>query len=159
MLEHSDNTAANMLIDRLGGFEPVNTFNAGLGLKQTNLRRKLADAQALARGVDNTTTAADVTRFLTRLARGEVVNRASSDRILATLMKRDRDWMLRDLPGEVTAAHMTGTLPGFRADAGIVRTGDATYILTLLVKDRDEPGMEQAIARVSAEVHALASRP
>jgi S1-C subfamily serine protease/beta-lactamase class A len=162
LLQHSDNTAANMLIDGLGGFEPVNAFSAQLGLKQTQLRRRLADTQAQARGVENTTSAGDVTHFLVRLALGEVVSPDASGRILGALVRRaerDRSWLLLDLPGQVAAAHLPATLPGFRADAGIVMTGDAAYVLTLFVKDRDEPGMERAIARVAAEVHNLATRP
>jgi serine/threonine-protein kinase len=162
MLLYSDNTAANMLIDRFGGFEPVNSYAARLGMGQTSLRRKLFDQAAQARGVENTTTTGDVALFLLKLGAGEVVNPSVSERLLGHLIQRaqrDREWMLRDLPGGVNAAHLTGTLTGYRADAGIIEAGGKLYILVLFARHSDEAGIERAIARVSAEIYqAVAGR-
>lgn len=157
MLLHSDNTAANMLIDRFGGVEPVNAYAARLGMGQTTLRRKLYDQAAQARGLENTTTTGDMALFLQRLSAGQVVNEAVSGRLLGLLAGRaqqDRDWMLRDLPAEVPAAHLTGILPGYRADAGIIMLDGQPYVLVLFARGPDDAEIERAIARVSAEIYA-----
>ncbi|MFN8512787.1 MAG: serine hydrolase [Chloroflexia bacterium] len=161
MLLHSDNTAANMLIDRLGGFGPVNDYAARLGMGHTTLRRKLFDQAAQARGLENTTTTNDIAHFLLKLGAGQVVNAAVSERLMGNLVERaqqDREWMLRDLPGGVNAAHLTGTLTGLRADAGIIADGGNLYILVLIARDPDEAGIERSIARVSAEIYQAVAR-
>lgn len=161
MLLHSDNTAANMLIDRLGGFGPVNDYAARLGMGHTTLRRKLFDQAAQVRGLENTTTTNDIAHFLLKLGAGQVVNAAVSERLMGNLVERaqqDREWMLRDLPGGVNAAHLTGTLTGLRADAGIIEDGGNLYILVLIARDPDEAGIERSIARVSAEIYQAVAR-
>jgi beta-lactamase class A len=157
MLVESDNTAANMLIDRLGGFAPVNGFITGLGLSEgTRLNRRLLDTAAQARGVENTTTARDVASFYEQLRAGQVVNPTASRRIVDILARRagrDRNWLLLDLPPGAGVAHINGTNPGVRNDAAII-TGEAgPYILVVLVQHADEAAAERAIARVSLDIY------
>jgi beta-lactamase class A len=161
MLLHSDNTASNMLIDRLGGFAPVNRFIDGQGLTgNTRLNRKLLDTEAQRQGRENTSTARDVAAYLQRLLRGEVVNATASARILGILRQRgqtDRDWLLRNFPADVGGAHISGILPGVRNDA-VLMTGDAgPYILVVFVQQGDEAAAERAIARVGREIHDAAA--
>ena len=126
------------------------------------LAGELFDQAAQSRGVENTTTTGDVALFLQKLGAGEVVNASVSERLLGHLIRRaqrDREWMLRDLPSRVNAAHLTGTLTGYRADAGIIEAGGKLYILVLFARHSDEAGIERAIARVSAEIYqAVAGR-
>ena len=156
MLLHSDNTASNMLIDRLGGFTPVNRFCDGLALSTTRLNRKLLDTAAQERGIENLSTARDVATYLIRLSQGQVVNRTYSQRILSILERRgqtDRVWQLRDLPPDVGAAHITGTLTGIRNDTARVAAGSGSYILVIFVQNRDEAASESSIARAGADIY------
>src|SRR5205807_6640269 len=55
MVAVSDNTAANVLIDRLG-MENVNATLRSLGLTKTLLRRHMMDSEAAKRGNENVST-------------------------------------------------------------------------------------------------------
>lgn len=157
-LVYSDNTGANMLIDRLGGFTPVNNFIVSLGLTNTKLNRRLADTAAQARGIENVSTAREVSIFLLKLELGQIVDQATSRRILTILQRRaqvDQNWLLVKLPTGVDAAHITGTLPGLRVDAGIIRPtpSAAPYILVIFDQTSDETGAERAIATASSDIY------
>lgn len=157
-LLYSDNTGANMLIDRIGGFTPVNDFAASLGLTNTRLNRRLADTAAQARGVENTSTAREISVFLLKLQLGQVVSPTASARMLDILTRRaqiDRKWLLLDIPSNVQAAHISGTLIGLRADAGIFvpNPGAQPYILVILDQHGDEAAAERAIAAASLTIY------
>lgn len=158
MLINSDNTAANMIVAGLGGFDAVNAFNAAQGMTNTIMRRKLYDPAAQAQGLENTTTAGDLARFFSLLHGGQIVDRDSSDRLRTILAERgreDKNWALQNLPADTIALHMTGTATGQRGDAILVTSGEQQYILILLVSAPDEPRMEAALARVSATIYGL----
>ena len=74
MIILSDNTATNLMIDRMG-MENVNRSLHAWGLRQTALRRRLFDAQAAARGLQNTVTAGEMGALLERIYRGACVSR------------------------------------------------------------------------------------
>ncbi len=71
MLGEGDNTAANLVLARLGGVAAVNEYAGRLGLRGTTMRRPLFDTAARAAGVENTTTAGDLARLLLLLDRGK----------------------------------------------------------------------------------------
>ena len=149
MLLNSDNTAANLIVDRIGGFSTVNAFSGAQGMTNTVMRRKLNDLAAQARGIDNTTTSGDIARFFSQLQAGQIVDRETSDRLRTILAQRgrvDKDWALLDLPATIVAQHMTGTGVGLRGDAILVTDGERQYILVLFVSAPDEGGMEAALA-------------
>ena len=160
MLLNSDNTAANLLVERIGGFGTVNAFSAAQGMGNTVMRRKLYDLASQARGIDNTTTSGDIARFFVRLQGGQIVDRETSDRLRTILAQRgraDKEWSLRDLPADTVAQHMTGTGAGLRGDASLVTVGERQYILVLFVSAPDGAAMETALARVGATIYGLAT--
>jgi beta-lactamase class A len=112
MVAVSDNTATNVLIDRIGR-ERVNDWCAGHGLTATVLARRLMDLEARARGLDNLTSAADVASVLSRLADSPFAVRALE-------AQQFNDRLPRHLPPGFRLAHKTGELTGVRHDAGIV---------------------------------------
>lgn len=59
MIIHSDNTATNLMIDRLG-MDRVNRYLKEHGYKDTTLRRKMMDFDAAKKGAENMTTVRDV---------------------------------------------------------------------------------------------------
>jgi beta-lactamase class A len=63
MLAVSDNTASNLLLERLG-YDRVNAEAAALGLEATSLQRLFMDAEAVAAGRENRTSARDLVRLL-----------------------------------------------------------------------------------------------
>jgi len=66
MLVVSDNTATNLLIDRLG-LDEISATASSLGLTQTVRGRRVMDFVARAAGRDNYMSAADAALILTRL--------------------------------------------------------------------------------------------
>jgi beta-lactamase class A len=112
MIAVSDNTATNVLIDRIG-IEEVNAWCARLRLTATVLARRMMDEEARARGLENRTSAADVASVLARLA-------TSPFALAALEAQQFNDRLPRHLPPGFRLAHKTGELAGVRHDAGIV---------------------------------------
>jgi len=82
----SDNSAANILIDRVG-IESVNSLLDSLGLTHTRLRRKMMDLKAASEGRENISTPSEMMILLENLYRGKVLNKPLTDdffRLLST---------------------------------------------------------------------------
>lgn len=121
----SDNTATNVLIDRIG-IERVAERTAEWGISASRLGRKMFDLEARARGIENVMTARETALLLLRLVRGECVDRATSDAVVALLRDcQDATKLRRYLPPGVDVAHKSGWLEGISNDAGIVRASRA----------------------------------
>lgn len=134
----SDNTATNLLIDRLG-LEPLAATIEGLGLSRTRLQRKMMDYESRARGLENVTTAADMVHLFTRIARGEGLPAAAADEVLSILKKQqDRQKIPALLPEETVMAHKTGELEGVEHDAGILFVGGHPVVVAVLTAELAE---------------------
>lgn len=116
MIMYSDNTATNALIDALG----VNAVNARareLGCTHTTLNRKLMQLNT---GVENYTSAADVSRLLCAFYTQTAASAGQCTKAMDFLLQQtDGDGIPQGLSG-VQFAHKTGTLSGIRHDGGIV---------------------------------------
>jgi len=84
------------------------------------------NAVAYSTGPDNdVSTPRDITRLLELIYHGRVVSREACDAMLAILLKQQlNDRLPRFLPPGTRVAHKTGTLGGFRNDAGIIYISD-----------------------------------
>jgi beta-lactamase class A len=139
MIEQSDNTAANVLADRLS-FARVNAVAADLHLPATRLRRHFMDFAARARGIDNTTSAADMARLLLGIARGarglrtNVASEASCRAVVDFMLhQEDRVTIPAGIARHVPIANKTGVLPDVRNDVAIVDPyGGDPYVVALL---------------------------
>ncbi|MHB8702620.1 MAG: serine hydrolase [Candidatus Tyrphobacter sp.] len=160
MVTQSDNTAANVLADRLS-FAGVNAVAAWLDLEQTRLRRHFMDFAARARGIDNTTSAGDMGRVLLGIERGARampthVASAKSCRAIVDVMLRqeDRDTIPAGVRRRVPIANKTGVLSDVRNDVAIVDPyGRAPYVVALLSQFKPED------ARVAyARLRTIAAR-
>ena len=134
MISSSDNTATNKVIEILD-FEYINSIFKRLGLTGTTLTRKMMDFSQRKNGVDNYTSAADISYLLERIYRGGLVNRKLSKLALSFLKKQKvNDRLPRYLPAGVVVAHKTGLERGVVHDAGIVFTSGGDYLICVLVK-------------------------
>ena len=159
MITHSDNTAANMVINILG-LEDMNKYFARLGLKHTNLARKMMDFQARKHGVENYTTAHEMAYLLEKLYRGLFINPAVSKRCLDTLANQKvNDRISRGLPEGTLVAHKTGLENGLCHDVGIVYTDKGNFLISIVTKHNYKYAqpMKKMIARISADVYAYYS--
>src|SRR5262249_21295988 len=120
MIVISDNTATNMLIDRLG-CDAVNARMQNLGLDQTRLERRLFDMEARAPGFANGISPADMALLLLKMERRELISPDACEAMLA-IMRRQQvsSKMPRLLPPDTPIAHKTGTVSNASHDVGII---------------------------------------
>jgi beta-lactamase class A len=116
MISISDNTATNMIIDRLGGKSPLNSKFKSWGLRKTVIRRQLGDFAGL-----NTTSPADLVRLSALLAKHQLISESSRSKVLDILNQTEnRKLLFAGLGKGAAIAHKTGTLGRLIGDAGIV---------------------------------------
>lgn len=136
MIAQSDNTAANMLIERLG-YDYINDSFKKLGLLNTNLSRRMMDFRNRKEGVENYTTASDISYILEKIYRKELLNKDISRKCLELLKdQKIRDRIPAMLPANTTVAHKTGLERGICHDAGIVFTNNGDFLICVLVKHK-----------------------
>lgn len=142
MVTESDNTAANMLINRLG-FDELNRYFKKLGLKHTNLSRKMMDFKERRVGVENYTTAGEMAYLLEQLYRGRFINADTSRKCIEILAQQKvNDRIPKKLPGEVIVAHKTGLENFLCHDAGIAYTDKGNFLICVLTKHRNKTAQE-----------------
>lgn len=156
MITVSDNTATNLLLDRLG-VDAVNQLIDTLGLTHTRVLRRLQRIPIGAEGT-NHTTAADMTRLMALLARGQVVSWAACQRMADVLRRCQAESSIvmqrspgQGLVGEPSASvvhHKTGLLSQFRGDAGFVTWAGGGYALTLMAMGASESELAPWMARI-----------
>jgi beta-lactamase class A len=141
MVVLSDNTATNMLIDLVGGVEPINATMRRLDLPDIVLHRRIDFGQI---GSEfrrfGESTPRDLMRLVAAIARGEAVDATASAAMLDILRRQQ---YLNQFPrylafnphadalGETQSIWVgckTGMTPGVRADAGIVHLPDGVDI-------------------------------
>lgn len=153
MIVLSDNTATNIILDRIGG-NAVNQRMATLGFDQTRVMRKIrGDGTNLKAASGFTeegskpenakwgigrTTPHEMVTILEKLYRGELINKATSDGMLAVLKRqRDHDCIGRDMQ-DVTIASKSGSLDHLRSDVGIVYSKRGPIAMAITVDDIPE---------------------
>lgn len=121
MIIVSDNTATNILIERLG-MEHINATLRNLGCEKTTLRRLLFDSEAARRGLENTITAGEMGMLLERLFRGEIVSRKASAAMMSILLDQRLNGKLPFFLHAmgVRIAHKTGEDTGVTHDVGVI---------------------------------------
>jgi len=149
MVAVSDNSATNVLINRVG-MENVNSLLDSLGLTHTRLRRKMMDLKAASEGRENVSTPAEMMALLEALYRGKVLNKEMTADFFKVLSTHKDSWIPRDLPDDLKIADKPGSLEGVRNDSGVIFVEKRPYILcvmtTYLHRERDG---EEAISRIS----------
>ena len=145
----SDNSATNVLIDRVG-MENVNSLMDSLGLHNTRLRRKMMDLNAAKQGRENVSTPREMMTLLEAIYRGRVLNPAMTTDLLKMLATHKDSPIRKALPDNVRAADKPGELEAVRNDSGIIYATNRPFILcvmtTYLQRERDG---EEAISRIT----------
>ena len=151
MIILSDNTATNLLIDRLG-IDAVNRTARELGLSAgTCLRRRLFDAERSRQGIENTVTAGDMAALLDKMLRGDLISPAASAEMLRILgdqrLNGKMPFYLHSRG--IGCAHKTGEDDGITHDVGIIQT-EQPWIFCFLSSETDVPAAERVIQRTAA---------
>ncbi|GAA6620023.1 serine hydrolase [Scytonema sp. NUACC26] len=131
MMTISDNTATNMIIDRLGGQAVLNQRFHNWGLQNTTIRNFLADVNGT-----NTTSAKDLVKLSALVTNNQLINNTSRAQVLEMMRHCHNQSMLPSgLGAGATIAHKTGTLRFVLGDAGIIQTPSGKiYLAGILVK-------------------------
>ncbi|MGA8645751.1 MAG: serine hydrolase [Candidatus Sulfotelmatobacter sp.] len=149
MVAVSDNSAANVLIDRVG-MANVNAMLDSLGLAHTRLRRKMMDVEAARQGRENISTPREMMTLLEAIYRGKLLDKESTADFFKVLSTNKDSWIPRDLPADVKIANKPGSLEAVRNDSGIVFVEGRPYVICVmtafLANERDG---EQAISKIS----------
>jgi len=138
----SDNTATNLLIERLG-VAAINARIAALGLTHTRLHRKAftpntPDMLPFGLGV---TTPRDIANLLLMLLRQEVIPAQPAQMVLAMLAaQRDRVGFARYLQVDWAYAGITGADDHLRNDVGIITAPDGRrWVIAAFCHDLPQP--------------------
>ena len=134
MITHSDNTATNIVIDRVG-MSAINEYIQSQGYKDTILRRKMMDYGAIAAGRENFSSVRDLGTFFNRLYNYECVGEEYDKIMLDFLVKQtDTDCFPAALPGK-QIAHKTGALDGLYDDGGIIYSDGGDAVLVIMTEN------------------------
>lgn len=155
MTIQSDNTATNVLIDKLR-IENISYFIKEQGYKNTVLERKMMDFESAKKGKENYTCAEDIALLFDKLYHGELVNKEYDNIMLQILkLQLDNAMMRMYLPDELEIAHKTGDISCVKHDTGIVyndKIGD--YIFVMLTYEAESDSYARGlIAKVSKAVY------
>jgi beta-lactamase class A len=153
MITISDNTATNMLIDRLGGNANLNLQFRSWGLINTTLQSPLPDFAG-----KNVTSPQELGQLLLGLKGDGVLSATSRQAVLEILRQTQRNTML---PAgindpQVVVAHKTGELATLVADVGLIEIGNGqTYLLAAMVqRPNNDQRAETLIRQISQTVYA-----
>jgi beta-lactamase class A len=154
----SDNSATNVLIDRVG-MDNVNALMDSLGLAHTRLQRKMMDLKAASEGRENISTPAEMMTLLEDLYRGKVLNKAMTDDFFNLLATPKQSFIPRDLPETLKVANKPGELEGVRNDIAVVFVENRPYVICVMTSylERERDG-EDAIAKISSAAYRMFDR-
>ena len=158
MVAVSDNSATNVLIDRIG-MDNVAGLMLRLGLPHTQLRRKMMDLQAAAEGRENVSTPREMMQLLEQLYRGKVIGPPLLEDFFNVLATPKESWLPRGLPEGLRIANKPGSLEGVRNDSGIVFLKNRPYVICVMTSYlANERAGEDAITQISAAAFSLFDR-
>jgi len=158
MVAVSDNSATNVLIDRVG-MPNVNAMLDSLGLAHTRLRRKMMDLEAAKQGRENISTPREMMTLLEAIYKGKLLNKEQTDDFFNVLSTNKDSWIPRDLPPDLKIANKPGELEAVRNDSGVVFVEGRPYVICVmtafLLNEREG---EEAISKVSLETWRMFDR-
>jgi beta-lactamase class A len=143
----SDNSASNLLLDRVGGPQRVNATMRDLGLPSIVVHRRIVFGEITTNGSLAEAAPRDLMRLVAMLAREELVSPAASREMLAILGRQryleqaPRFIAYRPyagdfgLPQPIKIFNKTGMINGLRADAGLVTIDPDVRIAYSVVSD------------------------
>ena len=161
MITRSSNLATNAVIALVGATR-VDSLAHALGATHMRVLRGVEDDKAYQRGLNNTTTAADLAVLLEAIEGGHAASPSGTTLMLDVLSRQEFNGEIpAGLPPGTRVAHKTGPITAVLHDAAIVYpTGRPPYVLVVLTRGiPDEKVARALIADVSRMVyeHAVGS--
>ena len=151
MIVLSDNTATNILLDRLG-MEQVTRTMADLGAAHTKLQRKMIRPEESVKGNENISTPREAVDLMARLARCDLPMTAKSCAEVTRILEIPKAGAFREpIPGSVSVAWKPGGIEGAQTAWGLVRLPGSPYAISVMVNygpDDIDPTIRDISARV-----------
>jgi beta-lactamase class A len=152
MVVLSDNTATNILIDRLG-MDNINQGVTRLGLKETKLRRRMIDLEAAKKGNENVSTPREMLTLIEKVHAGQALDAAHTKEYFDLLRLPKESEFHKALPEDVSIADKPGSLEGVRCDTGLIELPGHPFIMSITTTydangDEGERAVE-AVARLA----------
>lgn len=162
MIIQSDNTATNMMIDRVGVVKIQEAMKAAGMEKSTFFNKLMISAEG--RKHFNMLNANDVANLLVGLANGEVVSPEASAEMIEIMKKQQiLDCLPEKFPSPYADtydddnawefANKTGWVPGLRHDAGILYTNGRRVVISAFSKDEDDLKSKRMLAEIGESVY------
>jgi beta-lactamase class A len=149
MVSLSDNSATNVLIDRVG-MDNVNSWLAQLGLERTRLRRHMLDVKAAQEGRENTSTPRELVTMLRAIHEGRVFGKATTEEFFKMLSTQKSSYLPRHLPADLMIANKPGNLDAVRNDAGIIFVPGRPFAIAVMTTfATDGVEAEESIGRIA----------
>jgi beta-lactamase class A len=145
MIAFSDNTATNLVLDRIGIASTAQRMEAW-GFPNTKINAKVFRGSTTSVFPERTkkfglgsTTAREMVTLLERIEAGTLVSKEACQEMLGHLKKcEDKDKFTRFLPTGTVVAHKTGSVNGIRSDAGIIYMKSGPVVLCVLSNDNED---------------------
>lgn len=147
MMIVSDNTASNILLDKVG-MENINVFVKQIGCQQSSINRHFMDTTAQAEGYENYTSAQDMVcllnlytkenSYLTEISRQHILTILSHQQLQDKLPKYANE------NDQVVFFHKTGELQGVEHDVAIIKSNHGMIKAAILTEGWKINGSGQA---------------
>ncbi|AUC60645.1 beta-lactamase class A BlaZ [Cyanobacterium sp. HL-69] len=151
MIIRSDNTATNMLIERLGGVEALNQRFKEWGLESTVINNYLPDLEGM-----NTISARDLAMTLVKVSNGDLVETRSRDRLLGIMQRTiTRTLLPQGIEPDAMIYHKTGDIGKVLGDGGIIDipTGKRYVGAVLVQRPHNDYTARTMIQEISREAY------
>ena len=151
----SDNTATNMLIDRIGGVDVVNQrIHGGYGVDSVVLHNRI-DFEKIGDNVRRLAEATPrgLTTIMEMMAQGRLVSEQACKQMLGIMSRQvyldqvprylntNAFWKELGMSGDFTVASKTGFFPGTRVDTGVITTPVSQIVYTAMAHGADDKSM------------------
>lgn len=131
MIVLSDNTATNILIDRLT-MDAVNAMLTRHGLQRTRLQRRMMDTEAQRASRENLSTPQEMVALLEMMYVGKLLD-AQHTALALEILSYPKDTPLRrGVPAGVEVANKPGGLTGVSCDSGIVLLSGRPFAIAVM---------------------------
>jgi beta-lactamase class A len=154
MLRYSDNTAANLLVERVGGPSGVQRYLRGIGDTVTRVDRTEPDLNTAVPGDPrDTTTPAQAAADLRALLLGDALEHSDRDLLLGAMRANTTGaaTIRAGVPTGWTVADKTGTGSyGVRNDIGVVTAPERAPVVVVVLTSRSTPDASPDDALVAA---------
>jgi beta-lactamase class A len=151
MIIASDNTASNLLLDRVK-MPAVNELMDHLQMRGSHLGRRFMEPPTPER--DNRMTADDAVLCLEAIHGGALLGERSSSAVATLQSQLFREKIPALLPSDVKVGNKTGELEGVRHDAALIELPGRTYALAVFTAEgTDDALTDRGIAELSLAIY------